>query len=155
MMNQRDAEVILKPTVEGISTEDANQGNSLVSLSLMLKVLLHHPLARRMWHRLENTSSTNDVSTAYGVSNSSDHEDLEQLDEFDLEEIDLKWQVAMISMRMKKFYKKTGHFTRECRSKGTQDSRKRDSWYTGNKEKENRRRSGKQEDSKALAQTQR
>ncbi|GJX64576.1 hypothetical protein Tco_0298919 [Tanacetum coccineum] len=80
----------------------------------------------------ENTSSTNDVSTAYGVSNPSshnsqyeqtssysllanqsscpqlDHEDLEQLDEFDLEEIDLKWQVAMISMRMKKFYKKTG-----------------------------------------------
>ncbi|GJR61038.1 hypothetical protein Tco_1503200 [Tanacetum coccineum] len=38
----------------------------------------------------ENTSSTND------------------LDEFDLEEMDLKWQVAMISMRMKKFYKKTG-----------------------------------------------
>ncbi|GKC43171.1 hypothetical protein Tco_1060893 [Tanacetum coccineum] len=46
----------------------------------------------------ENTSSTNDVSTAY---------DLEQLDEFDLEEMDLKWQVAMISIRMKKFYKKT------------------------------------------------
>ncbi|GJR69746.1 reverse transcriptase domain-containing protein [Tanacetum coccineum] len=80
----------------------------------------------------ENTSSTNDVSTAYSVSNPSgqnsqyeqtssysllanqsscpqlDHEDLEQLDEYDLEEMDLKWQVAMISMRMKKFYKKTG-----------------------------------------------
>ncbi|GJR82980.1 hypothetical protein Tco_0153765 [Tanacetum coccineum] len=37
-----------------------------------------------------------------------DHEDLEQIDEFDLEEMDLKWQVAMISMRLKKFYKKTG-----------------------------------------------
>ncbi|GJT49513.1 putative ribonuclease H-like domain-containing protein [Tanacetum coccineum] len=85
-----------------------------------------------------STSSTNDVSTAYGVSTSSghnsqkegsssytdeltysffanqssgpqlDHEDLEQVDEFDLEEMDLKWQVAMISMRLKKFYKKTG-----------------------------------------------
>ncbi|GJU94521.1 hypothetical protein Tco_1319277 [Tanacetum coccineum] len=32
---------------------------------------------------------------------------MEQLDEFDLEEMDLKWQVAMISMRLKKFYKKT------------------------------------------------
>ncbi|GKB29929.1 hypothetical protein Tco_0869330 [Tanacetum coccineum] len=31
-----------------------------------------------------------------------------KLDEFDLEEMDLKWQLAMISMRMKKFYKKTG-----------------------------------------------
>ncbi|GKB57898.1 hypothetical protein Tco_0914084 [Tanacetum coccineum] len=86
----------------------------------------------------DNTSSTNEVSTAYGASSSSghnpqregyssytselmysffanqssgpqlDHEDLEQLDEFDLEEMDLKWQVAMISMRLKKFYKKTG-----------------------------------------------
>ncbi|GJS41242.1 hypothetical protein Tco_0566285 [Tanacetum coccineum] len=80
----------------------------------------------------ENTSSTNEVSTAYSVPNLSgqntkyeqpssysllanqsscpqlDHEDLEQIDEYDLEEMDLKWQVAMISMRMKKFYKKTG-----------------------------------------------
>ncbi|GKF47502.1 hypothetical protein Tco_0137304, partial [Tanacetum coccineum] len=37
-----------------------------------------------------------------------DHEDLEQIDEFDLEEIDLKWQVATISMRLNKFYKKRG-----------------------------------------------
>ncbi|GJX36485.1 hypothetical protein Tco_0248042 [Tanacetum coccineum] len=79
----------------------------------------------------ENTNSTNEVSTAYCVPNLSgqntkyeqtssysllanqsscpqlDHEDLEQIDEYDLEEMDLKWQVAMISMRMKKFYKKT------------------------------------------------
>ncbi|GJX69861.1 hypothetical protein Tco_0307032 [Tanacetum coccineum] len=68
----------------------------------------------------ENTSSTNDVSTTYGVSNTfghnsfvlvcssirnersvsstrvEDHEDLDQVDEYDLEEMDLKWQVAMI-----------------------------------------------------------
>ncbi|GJY18977.1 ribonuclease H-like domain-containing protein [Tanacetum coccineum] len=146
----------------------------------------------------ENTISTNDVSTAYGVSNPSgynsqyeqtssysllanqsscpqlDHEDLEQLNEFDLEEIDLKWQVAMISIRMKKFYKKTGrklqfdakepvgfdktkvecynchkirHFARECRIKGIQDNRRRDAWNSRNKDG---RRSGKQEDSKSL-----
>ncbi|GKC46946.1 ribonuclease H-like domain-containing protein, partial [Tanacetum coccineum] len=80
----------------------------------------------------------------------------------------------MISMRMKKFYKKTGrklqfdakepvgfdktkvecynchktgHFARECRTKGNQDSRRRDAWNSGNKD---RRRSGKQEDSKAF-----
>ncbi|GJR03680.1 ribonuclease H-like domain-containing protein [Tanacetum coccineum] len=91
--------------------------------------------------------------------------------------MDLKWKVAMISMRMKKFYKKTGrklqfdakepvgfdktkvecynchktgHFARECRSKGNQDSRRRDAWNTGNKDKDNGRRSGKQEESKAL-----
>ncbi|GJU17692.1 hypothetical protein Tco_1145658 [Tanacetum coccineum] len=80
----------------------------------------------------ENTSSTNEVSTAYCVPNPSgqnsqyeqtssysllanqsscpqlDREALEQIDEYDLEEMDLKWQVAMISMRMKRFYKKTG-----------------------------------------------
>ncbi|GJZ52682.1 ribonuclease H-like domain-containing protein [Tanacetum coccineum] len=146
----------------------------------------------------ENTSSTNDVSTAYSVPNLSgqnskyeqtssysllanqsscpqlDHEDLEQIDEYDLEEMDLKWQVAMISMRMKKFYKKTGrklqfdakepvgfdktkvecynchktgHFARECRIKGTQDNRRRDAWNSGNKDGS---RTGQKEDSKAL-----
>ncbi|GKG10550.1 hypothetical protein Tco_0341950, partial [Tanacetum coccineum] len=100
------------------------------------------------------TSSTNDVSTAYGVSNSSghnsqyehpssysllanqsscpqlDHEDLEQLDEFDLEE--------------------SYNLMPRNRSKGNQDNRRRDAWNTRIKDKENRRRSGKKEDSKAL-----
>ncbi|GJV68844.1 ribonuclease H-like domain-containing protein [Tanacetum coccineum] len=106
-----------------------------------------------------------------------DHEDLEQLDEFDLEEMDLKWQVAMISMRLKKFYKKTGrrlqfdakepvgfdktkvecfnfhntgHFAREFRLKGNQESRRRDAGNTGYRAKDNERRPGKQEEHKAL-----
>ncbi|GJZ86037.1 ribonuclease H-like domain-containing protein [Tanacetum coccineum] len=154
----------------------------------------------------ESTNSTNNISTACGASTSSgcnsqkensssntdeilhslfanqsnstklDHEDLEQLDEFDLEEINLKWQVAMISMRLKKFYKKTrrklhfnakepvgfdktkvecfnchktGHFARECRSKGNHDVR-RDAGNSGYKAKDNGRRPGKQEEPKAL-----
>ncbi|GKF10904.1 hypothetical protein Tco_0048830 [Tanacetum coccineum] len=36
-----------------------------------------------------------------------DHEDLEPVDKFDLEEMNLMRQVAMISMRLKMFYKKT------------------------------------------------
>ncbi|GJX89582.1 hypothetical protein Tco_0341596 [Tanacetum coccineum] len=36
-----------------------------------------------------------------------DDEDLEQIDHDDLEKMDLKWQVAMLSMRVKRFYKKT------------------------------------------------
>ncbi|GJY85894.1 ribonuclease H-like domain-containing protein [Tanacetum coccineum] len=84
--------------------------------------------------------------------------------------MDLKWQVAMISMRLKKFYKKTRrrmqfdakepvgfdktkvecfnchntwHFARECRSKGNQESKRRDAGNTGYKAKDNGRRPGK------------
>ncbi|GJU79991.1 putative ribonuclease H-like domain-containing protein [Tanacetum coccineum] len=36
------------------------------------------------------------------------HEDLEHIDDVDIEEMDINWQIAMIAIRMKKFYKKTG-----------------------------------------------
>nr|GEW45797.1 ribonuclease H-like domain-containing protein [Tanacetum cinerariifolium] len=49
-----------------------------------------------------SSNSTNEVSTASGVSTSSGHNSQKE------EEKDLKWQVAMISTRLKKFYKKTG-----------------------------------------------
>ncbi|GJS27665.1 hypothetical protein Tco_0488285 [Tanacetum coccineum] len=129
----------------------------------------------------KNTSSTNEVSTDYGASSSSghkpqregsslyaddlifsffanqssgpqlDHEDLEQIDEFDLEEMDLKWQVAMISMRIKEFYKKTRrrlHF--DVKEPGNQENRRRYAWNSGYKVKDNGTRPGKQEKTKAL-----
>ncbi|GKD32878.1 ribonuclease H-like domain-containing protein, partial [Tanacetum coccineum] len=37
-----------------------------------------------------------------------DYEDLEQIDVDDLEKMDLKWQVAMLTMRVKRFIKKIG-----------------------------------------------
>ncbi|GKF29367.1 ribonuclease H-like domain-containing protein [Tanacetum coccineum] len=85
------------------------------------------------------------------------HEDLEQIDDLDIEEMDINWQIAMIAIRMKKFYKKTGrrvrvdgktpvgfdkkklecfnchntgHFARDCTAKRTYDGKKRkDSFY--------------------------
>nr|GEX83901.1 hypothetical protein [Tanacetum cinerariifolium] len=155
----------------------------------------------------DNTSSTNDVSTAYSVSSPSvsksqkegsssytdevihsffvnqssaprlDYDDLEQINDDDMEEMDLKWQVAMISMRIKKFHKMTGrklqfdtkdpvgfdktkvkcfnchkigHFSRDCRAKGSQDNRRRDAGYNENKTRDNGRRPAYHNDSKAL-----
>ncbi|GKG62414.1 hypothetical protein Tco_0634187, partial [Tanacetum coccineum] len=37
-----------------------------------------------------------------------DYKDLEHIDANDLEEIDLKWQVVMLTIRVKRFIKKTG-----------------------------------------------
>ncbi|GJT20938.1 ribonuclease H-like domain-containing protein [Tanacetum coccineum] len=188
----------------GVSTEDANQkflrslpsAWSQVSLIMRTKPGVDSLSFDDLYNNLRvfendvkgstaSSSSTQNVAfyeqtSSYSLlANQSscpqlDHEDLEQLDEFDLEEMNLKWQVAMISMRTKKFYKKIGrklqfyakepvgfdktkvecynchktdHFARECRTKGNQDSRRRDAWNSGNKDG---RRSGKQEDSKAL-----
>nr|GEW82611.1 ribonuclease H-like domain-containing protein [Tanacetum cinerariifolium] len=98
-------------------------------------------------------SSSNAVIYSFFASQSSspqlDNKDLKQIDVDDLEEIDLKWQMAMLTMRARRFLQKTGrnlgangltsmgfdmakvecynfhrkcHFARKCRS--PKDSRK-------------------------------
>ncbi|GJU58397.1 hypothetical protein Tco_1236163 [Tanacetum coccineum] len=58
------------------------------------------------------------------------HEDLEQINDLDIKEMDINWQIAMIAIRMKKFYKKTGQRVRIDGNKpGTNDGKKRDSFY--------------------------
>nr|GEV41301.1 retrotransposon protein, putative, Ty1-copia subclass [Tanacetum cinerariifolium] len=62
-----------------------------------------------------SSSSQNSQNRAFVSSNSSgytnqahDTEDLQQTDADDLEEMDLKWQMAMLTMRDRRFLKKTG-----------------------------------------------
>ncbi|GJS37906.1 hypothetical protein Tco_0536288 [Tanacetum coccineum] len=56
-------------------------------------------------------SYANDVMFSFFVNQSNapqlDYEDLEQINADDLEEMDLKWQVAMLTIRVKKVLKKT------------------------------------------------
>nr|GEU66477.1 ribonuclease H-like domain-containing protein [Tanacetum cinerariifolium] len=156
---------------------------------------------------VKRTSNTNELNVAYTVSTATGHssqaqgsssytdelmfsffanqsgspkldnKNLEQIDQDDLEKIDLKWQVAMLSMRMKQFYKKTrrklefngkepvgfdktkvecfnchirGHFSRDFKTAKNPENRGRDAgnaWYRG---RDNGKRLAREEDEKAL-----
>nr|GEZ87540.1 hypothetical protein [Tanacetum cinerariifolium] len=108
-----------------------------------------------------------DTDFAYIASQSSGSqikfEDINQIDEDDMEEIDIKWNMALLSMRADRFWKKTGkkisiqgtdvagfdklkvecfnchkmgHFARECRSPRSQDRGRRDNYIQGSKVEE-------------------
>ncbi|GJV35638.1 ribonuclease H-like domain-containing protein [Tanacetum coccineum] len=63
----------------------------------------------------------------YEMKSSSqlENEDFQQINEDDLEELDLRWQVAMLTVRCYNCHKK-GHFARECRSGRNQGKRSYD-----------------------------
>ncbi|GKB52918.1 putative ribonuclease H-like domain-containing protein [Tanacetum coccineum] len=137
---------------EKLSQEDVNQNNEAVNTV----------------HGVTTTSTQ--VNTAYStnIDNLSDavicsffaiqpnspqltHEDLQQIHLDDIEKIDLRWQMAMLTIRARRFLKNTrkkltvngnetigfdkykvecynchkrGHFARECRDPRNQDSKK-------------------------------
>ncbi|GJU86369.1 hypothetical protein Tco_1293915 [Tanacetum coccineum] len=97
---------------------------------------------------LDSTANLSDATVYAFLSNQPNgsqlvHEDLEQIHEDDLEEIDLKWQLALLSMRARRYYqitkKKMGHFARECRSPRNQESRPRNH-DNGNRNQDSSRR---------------
>nr|GFA82040.1 putative ribonuclease H-like domain-containing protein [Tanacetum cinerariifolium] len=57
-------------------------------------------------------SISHDTVCAYIASQSNGsqikYEDITQIDEYDIEEIDIKWNMALMSMRANRFWKKTG-----------------------------------------------
>nr|GEZ09607.1 hypothetical protein [Tanacetum cinerariifolium] len=102
-----------------ISTTQADSTNDLVSAVVSVSAAG----AKLSASTLPNVDSlSNAIIYSFFASQSSspqlDNEDLKQIDVDDLEEMDLKWQMAMLTMRARK----KGHFARECRS--PKDSRK-------------------------------
>ncbi|GJY28500.1 putative ribonuclease H-like domain-containing protein [Tanacetum coccineum] len=158
-----------KPDLDTMSFDDLYNNFKIVEQEVKGTASLSSNSSSQNLAFVSSTSSTNEVNTAYGVStaNLSDdtvyaflasqpngshlvHEDLKQIHEDDLEKMDLKWQLALPSMRTRKFFQKTGrkitinrsdtagydkskvecfnchklrHFARECRGPRNQDNR--------------------------------
>ncbi|GJW04695.1 hypothetical protein Tco_1563551 [Tanacetum coccineum] len=75
-----------------VSTEDAN----------------HKVFEQEIQGASKTSSSAQNVAFVSQSKSSTIKLNLEQIDDVDIEEMDINWQIAMIAIRMKKFYKKTG-----------------------------------------------
>nr|GEY61002.1 hypothetical protein [Tanacetum cinerariifolium] len=135
-----------------VSSQNTNSTNVSVSVVLSVFAASTKPLASIL-PNVDNQSDAVIYSFFASQSNnpSLDNDDLKQIDADDLEEMDLKWQMAMLTMRAKRFLQRTGrnlgangtasigfdmskvecynchrrcHFARECRS--PKDARNKD-----------------------------
>nr|GEZ29821.1 hypothetical protein [Tanacetum cinerariifolium] len=133
-----------------IEQDDLNQK---FLTSLALEWLMHTIVWRNM--SVLDTMSLDDLYNHL--------KDINQIDEDDMEEMDIKWNMAVLSMRADKFWKKTwkkisiqgsdvagfdnskvecfnchkmGYFARECRAPRSQGRGRRDNYRHGSKAKE-------------------
>nr|GEV22787.1 hypothetical protein [Tanacetum cinerariifolium] len=147
-----------------ISSAKNNSGKEEVNNASILTVSTHvSPTSAD----IAATSISLDTVCAYIASQSNGsqikYEDIHQIDEDDIEEMDIKWTVALLSMRADRFWKKTGkkitiqgtdmvgfdkskvkwfnchkigHFAKECRAPRSQDKGRREIYKQGSKEEE-------------------
>ncbi|GJR60659.1 hypothetical protein Tco_1502821 [Tanacetum coccineum] len=88
-----------------VSSDDTSSTNEAVNTA-------HDVLAASSKGKASSSTYADDVMFSFFVNQSNslqlDNEDLEQIDTDNLEKMDLKWQVAMLTMRVKRFLRKTG-----------------------------------------------
>ncbi|GJU09296.1 ribonuclease H-like domain-containing protein [Tanacetum coccineum] len=132
-----------------LSSENTNSTNEVSTSSGDFRVSTAGGISQ-----VSTTPCSHDVACSFfaqpTTSPQLENKDFQQIDEDDLEELDLRWQVAMLTVRVKKFIQKTGrnldfkekrhvsldkskiecynchkkgHFARECRSRRNQGRR--------------------------------
>ncbi|GKC07282.1 putative ribonuclease H-like domain-containing protein, partial [Tanacetum coccineum] len=148
------------------STNDANTASSQASTA--------SPNVNTASPQVSIASLNDNVVYAFMVENPNGsnllHQDLEQIHEDDLEVMDLKWQLSLLSMRAKRYYQRTcknifinandtvgydkskvecfnchkmGHFSRECRAPRSKEGQF--------KNQDNTRKQGNNEDTSSKA----
>ncbi|GKC21839.1 ribonuclease H-like domain-containing protein, partial [Tanacetum coccineum] len=154
---------VYESKIKGKSSSSLNSQNvAFVSLNNSSSTnetvnIAHSVSAANSKDQAPTASYADDVMFSFFSNQSNapqlDYEDLEQIDADDHEEMDLKWQVAMLTMRVKRLIKKTGrkidlndketvgfdrtkvecynchrrcHFARECRAPRNHGNRNRD-----------------------------
>ncbi|GJY78937.1 putative ribonuclease H-like domain-containing protein [Tanacetum coccineum] len=166
-----------KPEIETMSIDDLYNNFKIIEQKIKKTVGTSSGVQNLAFMTAPSSSSTNDANTtssqvsAAGPSvNTVNPKDLEQIHEDDLEAMDLKWQLSLLSVRAKKYYQKTGkkifingndiagydkskvecfnchklgHFDRECRAPRSKEGQFRN--------QDNARKQGNNEDTTSKA----